>query len=810
MSDTAQRHDGGLGPVLRVDLLGPMQIRRADGDVVELPRKVRALFAYLLTRRGTTVPRQTLLGLFWADRSEAQARSSLRQALNVLRTALDDAADAVLVTTAESVSVAASGVETDLDRSERSLADGSIEAVLQSVDLLEGLALEEPAFEDWLAGERERVRTKILAGLTACAEADEASGRHDAAAAHVAMILRHAPFDEAAHRRMMRLHLARGQTDAALRQFEKCRTALREHLDVAPNQETIAVREEAKRLRARSRPRADDAAEERSHSAPCLVAFAVDPEHSAMLSAWLAGRGGILPGSDDPSMLAFDDASAALRAAFEARAHLRDLAGGTEAPVAFALHFGEDAEAGAAHGPRDRQRLHAILDRTPRGEIHVSTRFFQAVRRNSPYFFDALVDEDPRGVSEVYRVSRPMQRQPFVAVYENQAPRQAKRPCSLAVAPIRHMDVDGSGNGFWAEGLTEDLILELSRIPRLHVSSRTTLFAIKSHDAVEIGQELGVGYVLSGSFRKMGQAARLNFTLAETDRGGVVWSERFNADLDRIFDVIDDIVAKAAARIAGRIEQSEMEAARIKRPDNMTAYEYYLRGVWHHRMGGVTSAHSRKAVEWLRKAIAADPTFHRPRAMLACAWSDLPEFDEDRADRSVTMAYEADPTDPEANRILSWVKFAKGEYDLAIRIADRSVELAPHDAYLLGRCAALHIFNGDPETGLARLTRAMELDPFMPVYIVEERLSAYYAMDDHEKVVAAARVLNHQTRRSQYYTAASLVALDRLDAARRVMQAALRDDPDLSFAYLRGQELFRDKGVMDRLQERLRQAGMPD
>ena len=162
-------------PALEVSLLGPMEVRRFDGEVVELPRKVRALFAYLLMRRGTTVPRQTLLGLFWGDRSEAQARSSLRQALSVLRTSLADIADAVLVTTGETVSVRSAGVLTDLDRLGEADADTGDSPLEDSRELLEGLALGEPAFDDWLAVERERVRAKTVDLLKSLAVEEEAA-----------------------------------------------------------------------------------------------------------------------------------------------------------------------------------------------------------------------------------------------------------------------------------------------------------------------------------------------------------------------------------------------------------------------------------------------------------------------------------------------------------------------------------------------------------------------------------------------------------------------------------------------------------
>lgn len=518
--------------------------------------------------------------------------------------------------------------------------------------------------------------------------------------------------------------------------------------------------------------------------------------------------GKLLKKAEGLRIATFEEASDGLRACIELRKASRK---GSNSPssISIALHAGESGEPGVPFGSGDLATLQELLSATPADEIYVSSRFFTVVRRNSPCFFEDLSETGTPELAGVFRVSRPMQRQPFMAVYTNPTPRREKRASSLAVAPIKYIGADADANDYWAEGLTEDLILELSRCRLIDVCSRTTLNAIRSHDAVEIGKELGVSYVLLGSFRKLGQSVRLNFTLAEAGDGDIVWSERFEVTFEKLFDIIDEIVTVVAARVSGKIEHSEIEFARIKRSDNMTAYEYYLRGLWHHRLGGITAQHSRKAVEWFKKSLEADPTFNRPRASMICAWSDLPDYDEVKANQIATEAYEADPTDPEANRILGWVKYTLGDFDAGIRLSNQSVELAPHDAYLMGRCAVMHIFNGDPEEGIRRLNRAVELDPFVPVYIVEEYLTAYYTMGDYEKVINEAKNLNHQTRRSRYYTAASFVAVGKTEAAKKVISSVLEDDPALTLSYVKGQELFKDPETMSTLLFRLEKAGVP-
>ncbi len=821
MSENLQRTHEAAKTILKVNLLGPLKICDQHGEEIDLPRKIRALFAYLLTRRGTTVPRTTLLGLFWGDRPQELARGSLRQALSILRAALDDAGERVLSTTNESVTLHDSGIECDLDlletmsRQPDFMADCPLLS-LQSFELYEGLTLADGAFEDWLSVERENVRLRVANLLKSSADAAEEQSVWSQAAALAAMRLRIDPGDEDAHRQLMRVHLAQGRKDSAIQQFEKCRTALREHLGIAPDADTVTLWRHAKSTSSDSRTSAKIRPEDLSSSElspkPVYLLAIADDERAGI--DWLetalqlhgAIRCHILDGC---RVYQFTNASTAQQIALELRQHLRQKKGSDDLVAPIALHARELNTATTALPVDDVHCLRDILAQSAVGQIDASEPFFRAVRRLSNRFFEKLEEVSVGHAGQVYRVGRPMQRQPFLALYENERPVQEKRPVSLAVAPIEYLGRDQGDNTYLVDGLTEDLILDLSRTRRIQVSSRTTLMAIAEHDAVEIGKMLGVGFVLFGNLRQVGNGFRLNFSLAETELGDVIWSERYHSGFDNLFELLDEIIYKVVARTTGKIEQSEIAAARMMRPENMTAYDYYLHGLWHHRLGGVTSEHSRKAVKWFKKSIKADPNFHRPRAMLSCAWSDLPEYDEERADRSVAMAYEADPSDPEANRIMAWVKFTRGDYESGLRHAERSMELAPHDAYLVGRCAVLHIFCGDPLTGLERLERAVELDPFVPVYIVEERLTAHYAMGNHPRVLAEARRLNHQTRRSRYYTAASLIALEQREDARQIISAVLDEDPELSLDYVVGQELYRDKKILKLLLERLSEAGVP-
>jgi tetratricopeptide (TPR) repeat protein len=128
----------------------------------------------------------------------------------------------------------------------------------------------------------------------------------------------------------------------------------------------------------------------------------------------------------------------------------------------------------------------------------------------------------------------------------------------------------------------------------------------------------------------------------------------------------------------------------------------------------------------------------------------------------------------------------------------------------MGRCAAFYNFDGEQERALSLLERAEELDPFLPVWVIEERVAALYAMERYEEMSLEARKLTFQTRRSRFYRAAARVARGDLERATQLINEARADDPTLSTDYVMAQELYRDKHIMDTLLSRLRQAGLPD
>lgn len=239
--------------LLNIRLLGGFEADLASGaPVPQIGRKAQALLAYLALAPGMPHGREKLTALLWGDRGEAQARSSLRQALSELRKALSEADPPPLETKGEGVALAASAVAVDAGTFERLIGKGDRTSLETAVglyrgDLLDGFVAPDPAFEDWLRDTRRRLRERARDAMARLLELQLEDGEPEHAFATARRLLALDPMQEAAHRALMRLHAERGERALALKQYQACRELLRDELGVEPDGETERLHEEIRR-----------------------------------------------------------------------------------------------------------------------------------------------------------------------------------------------------------------------------------------------------------------------------------------------------------------------------------------------------------------------------------------------------------------------------------------------------------------------------------------------------------------------------------------------------------------------------------
>lgn len=523
-------------------------------------------------------------------------------------------------------------------------------------------------------------------------------------------------------------------------------------------------------------------------------------------------EGRVFSTAGDAVLSEFSSPVNALRAAVEARDAVAALPGLSAHDMRFGIHLADVVVVGEdlrGDGVNVAARLQSS---TEAGEIDITGTLYEHVRRVSPYAFDHVGERTVKGVSEpiqVYRVGASIDRHRYQSAPTRKPSALPVRPNSVAVTPFTTASSSNEDQTFLADGLTDDLTLELSRLKGLFVSSRSASTVLPTSDSVDVGKVLGVRYVVTGSVRKYGPRVRLNISLIETDRGSMVWSERIQRPFEEVMDVLDELTARIAATVCGRIEQAELAAARLKRPENMSAYEYYLRGLDHHRQVGVADHHVREAMRWFELSMQADKSFGRAFAMHICSWSALPDFDYAVGERQTAHALDLDPTDPDAHRIMGAIKMKAGDFSAARHHHQKAIDLAPNDAYIIGRCAAYYLYVGEPEQALDLLDRAESLDPFLPVWITEERVAALYVLGRHDEMLSVAGALPFQTRRTLIYQAAAHMVRDDVEQAHQRVLKVLALDATLSADYIRAQELFKDRSIVEALVDRACAAGLP-
>jgi len=447
--------------------------------------------------------------------------------------------------------------------------------------------------------------------------------------------------------------------------------------------------------------------------------------------------------------------------------------------------------------------------------VFTSQSIFEQVRRNSPYVFEDLGLHSLKNISEqmrLYRVAGNMRTHRYQSTHLLSNP-SAKtiRQGSLAVLPFEVIGGDEEQR-YFAEGLTDDLIVELARFKNLFVSSQSAIsgYEPKTVDPGVVGRELGVKHVLFGQVRRIKERVRVSVRLVDAGTGDNVWAERYERPWVELFDLLDELVARIAATIVGQVEAAGIAEARRKLPEHMTAYDYLLRGLEHHRLGGVTRENSREAVKWFERAIEADPNYSLPYAWWVCSASWLPDFDSDKGLKYIKKAIELDENNAEAHRIMGSYQLSLRNFEAAEYHHCRAMALNPSNAYIRARSAAFYTFNRQPERSLELIAEAEALDPFLPVWCLEERGVALYNLGKHTEAISALNSLAFQTFRSRAYAGACAMALGDPERARSAIAEAISISPDLTVSKLLTRETYRYPEDSERLRTLLIEAGLPE
>lgn len=292
---------------------------------------------------------------------------------------------------------------------------------------------------------------------------------------------------------------------------------------------------------------------------------------------------------------------------------------------------------------------------------------------------------------------------------------------SIAVLPLDNMSGD-PGQKYFSDGVSEDLITELSRFRSLFVIARNSSFRYRGGDVeiARVGRELGVQYVVEGSIQRSGERLRATVQLIDVLNGFHVWADRYDYKADDLFAVQDDITRNIASRVQNRLEQAQLNAIKRRPPGTLRAYDLWLRGVeCHERSTEESHAEARRFYE---EAIKVDPAFARPYAglaelaMMQWVFSDwgIQASHEIRALALAQKAVELDEQEAHGHAMLAWAYMLQRKFGRARRHLERAAALNPNDADTAMIRALCLAFLGDAKEAVETARQAIRLNPFHP------------------------------------------------------------------------------------------------
>lgn len=398
--------------------------------------------------------------------------------------------------------------------------------------------------------------------------------------------------------------------------------------------------------------------------------------------------------------------------------------------------------------------------------------------------------------------------------------RTTRTPPGIAVLPFENLGA-APEQDYFADGITEDLITDLSKLPGLRVVARNSAFAYRgtTEDERVIARELGVDYLLKGSVQRSADRIRINVRLTGGVRGGNLWAERYDRTIEDLFALQDEIAASILSALELKIAPGDRARLGRDHVASIQAYDAFLRGLDHY--GRRSLDDTQQAIQHYRRAIALDPGFARAYAGLALVYTrdavdgwDLTAGDAlARAAELTEQARRLDPTVPQIYFVQGQIELFRRNYQAAIRNAEKAIEIKPNYADAHALLAWILHFAGRPGDGLASIERAVRLNPRVPAVYRVIRGTLNYAQERIDQAlvdIESAADASPSYQLLRVWLAAVYAAAGRLEDAAWESEEILALDPDFSIGHVERAFPIRDPVYRERFLADLRRAGLPE
>jgi len=397
------------------------------------------------------------------------------------------------------------------------------------------------------------------------------------------------------------------------------------------------------------------------------------------------------------------------------------------------------------------------------------------------------------------------------------APQPLPNRPSIAVLPFDNMSGDPE-QGYFADGITEDIITDLSKVSGLFVIARNSSFAYKGQapDIRKVSRDLGVRYVIEGSVRRIASRVRITAQMIDGTTGGHLWAERYDRDLADVFAVQDEVTRTIVDALKVKLTAGEEARREHRGKIDPEAYDLIVRS-------RQTSLQLRpeaaiEARRMLERVIEIDPRLAISYARLsiisfaefANQWNNATAENLTRALELARKAIETDDTEPQGHISLAITLCWMRRLDEAEQAAERALALAPNLADAYSGLGNIRDFQGRHEDAIALFTRAYRLDPQfdMSLHFLGRSLLALGRYDEAETAFKRRLTLMPRSDMSRFYLACLCGLTRRHEEARRYWQEMLAVNPNFSIDHQRLTLPYKDPAVLDRMVEGLRAAGI--
>ena len=396
-----------------------------------------------------------------------------------------------------------------------------------------------------------------------------------------------------------------------------------------------------------------------------------------------------------------------------------------------------------------------------------------------------------------------------------------KNPVTIAVLPFINIGNDPDRN-YLSDGISQDLLTGLARLDDITVIAQHSSFTHRdrSPGMAEIGRDLGVQYLLDGSVQIEGNGLRVSAQLIEVENGRQLWADRFDKELDDVFDMQDEITREVTSALAVQLDSSGSQPPVNRHPASFAAYDLFLRGQ------RVSAEFSREAIieaiELYREAIKLDPGYAHAYAALGVArireflfgFSETPVMASNRALQLALKAEEMDPSSHQVQWSLGYIHMYRREFQKSEAASIRAIELSPSYADGYSLLALVKNNMGLAAEAIPLIEQAMRLNPHYTWDYVYQLGRAYYTLGEHEKAIdylTEAIERNEATGYPRLFLAAAYVNLGQIDDAEWEIEQLDAYRPEYaSRAYLKKTMPIGDPDLLIQLLDDLSKAGLPE